>query len=220
MIAELLARLTDWATGFISTTGYAGLFGLLFLDAINIPMPSELTLGFGGYMVSIGRLSFWGATLAGSLGYSAGAVASYWIGRLGGRPLVERYGKYFLISRRDLARADRLLGKYGNAITFFSRMVPVLRTFISMPAGVCRIPFGQYVIYTVLGSTLWAVIFVYLGNLVGENYKIIGEKLHGIEYVIAGALLLGIVAWIVHFVKEQREIRRELANQPKTPITK
>ena len=209
MIGELIARLAEWITHVISTTGYSGVFVLLFVDAVNIPIPSEVSLGFSGYLVSTGRFTYTWTVIVGTVGYSAGAVLSYWIGRIGGRPLVERFGRFILVSQRDLVRADRMFKKYGNAISFFSRLVPVLRTFISLPAGVFKIPFGSYLIYTLAGSLLWSLLFVYLGQVVGENYEVLSEKLHGVEYVIVGLIVIGGVYWVWHFIKEERLIKRE-----------
>lgn len=211
MIHEVLARVAEWITHVISVSGYAGVFAMLFVDAMNIPLPSEVSLGFAGYLVSTGRFTFTLAVLVGTLGYTTGAALSYWIGFKGGRKIVERYGKYLLLSKKDLARADRLFNKYGNAIAFFSRMLPVLRTFISLPAGVFKVPFGQYISYTLAGSLLWSIVFVYLGQKVGENYEVLSERLHGLDYVVLGLLVVGAIWWVVHFVKEQREIKRELA---------
>jgi membrane protein DedA with SNARE-associated domain len=198
MVGELIAHIAEWVTHVISVSGYAGVFGLLFIDAMNIPLPSEISLGFAGYLVSTGRFTFFWAVMVGTLGYTAGAALSYWIGLKGGRRVVERYGRFLLISKRDLARADKLFKKYGNAIAFFSRMLPVLRTFISLPAGVFKVPFGRYIAYTFVGSLLWSVLFVYLGQLVGENYEILAEKMHGVEYVVVGVSLLGAIRWVWH----------------------
>lgn len=210
MLGEWLGRAGEIATNFISSAGYLGVFALMFVDSTNIPIPSELVLGFSGYLVSKGEFGFWLAVLAATAGFTAGAAFSYWLGYAGGRPLLKRWGKFLLVTQRDLDRADKLFAKYGNWIAFFSRMIPLLRTFISIPAGITRMPFGRYITFTFLGSGVWSLVLTYVGKLIGENYAVIEDKVKGYQYVVVGFLILSLLFWVWHFVHEQREIRREL----------
>ncbi|MFO0702728.1 MAG: DedA family protein [Candidatus Andersenbacteria bacterium] len=200
---SLLAALVN----FISSAGYVGLAVLLAADAANIPIPSELSLAFAGYLVSTGQLAFWPAVIVGTLGYSLGAAFSYWLGYRGGRPFVQRYGRFVFITHRDLELADKLFARFGAAIAFFSRFVPVVRTFISLPAGIARMPFGRFITYTTAGGFIWSVLFVWLGLKFGQNYDVIRERFHGIDIAIAVVIGLGIVAWIVRFFVHQRRER-------------
>jgi membrane protein DedA with SNARE-associated domain len=210
-MSEILGNTVGFITDTISSGGYGGLFLLMVIDSLNVPLPSEIILAFSGYLVTTGAFNFWLATLFASLGSTIGSIISYWIGYKGGRRFVLRFGKYFLISGRDLERADRLFHKYGNAISFFSRMIPLLRTFISLPAGVTRMPFKRFVLYTFAGSLPWSALVIYLGKKVGENYEIIQERFKGFEYVVFVGVGLAFVAWVVHFIWEQISIRREQA---------
>jgi membrane protein DedA with SNARE-associated domain len=210
-MSEIIGDTVGFITNTISGAGYAGLFGLMIIDSLNVPLPSEIILAFSGYLVTTGAFNFWLATLFASLGSTIGSIISYWIGYKGGRRFVMRFGKYFLISGRDLERADRLFSKYGNAISFFSRMIPLLRTFISLPAGVTRMPFKRFVLYTFAGSLPWSALVIYLGKKVGENYEVIQERFEGVEYVVFAGVGLAFIAWVVHFIWEQRAIRREQA---------
>jgi len=207
---DLLARSGELATNFINEGGYLGLLALMFVDSVNVPIPSELILGFTGYLVSTGRFNFALAVGVATLGFTAGAAVSYWIGYKGGRPFVNRFGKYFLISQRDLVRADRLFAKYGMAIAFFSRMIPLLRSFISIPAGITKVRFWPYLGYSMLGSLVWSIVLVYAGTVIGENYARIADALDGYEYVVVALIGLAIVVWIARFIWEQVAIRREL----------
>jgi membrane protein DedA with SNARE-associated domain len=215
MIEGVLGGLVSFVTDFISTTGYIGILVTMAADAFNIPLPSELVLGFTGYLVSTGRFNLWWAVLFASLGSTLGSIASYWLGRWGGRPFIERYGKFVLVTRRDLATADRLFKKYGDAIAFFSRVIPLLRTFISLPAGVARMDFKRFALFTFIGSVPWSLLVIYIGQLVGENYSVIQERFDGAEYVVLIGLVLAIIAWVARFIREQIIIHREQRQQKK-----
>lgn len=205
---HLTASLTAAIANFIGASGYAGLALLLAIDACNIPLPSELTLGFAGYLVSTGRFSFWPTVVVGTLGFTLGAIISYWIGARGGRRFVERYGYWVLLTKHELDIADRWFARFGSAIAFFSRLLPIGRTFISLPAGVARMPFGRFVTYTVLGSFIWSVAFVYLGRVVGDRYLAVLERYRWIDYAIGGVIIVALVVWVVRFIVIRRADKR------------
>lgn len=214
-MSELLANLTAAMVDVISGAGYFGLAFLMAIDAANIPAPSEVTLAFAGYLVSVGRLTFWPAVAVATLSYTAGACFSYWLGFRGGRPFVQKYGKFVFVTKRDVELADRLFAKYGAAIAFFSRFVPVVRTFISLPAGIARMPFGKFVTYTALGAFGWSLLFIWLGVKFGENYAQIKEKFRWIDDVLIAIIILAIVAWITRFFLHRR--RERLAERTTLP---
>lgn len=209
MLEHIISVVANLITTVIDKSGYLGVGFLMAIDSANIPMPSEIIMPFSGYLVTTGRFVFWLAVTAGTLGSTIGSLFSYWLGAKGGRPFVKKYGQWVMVSKKDLERADRLFARFGNLIALISRVVPVVRTFISLPAGITRMPIWTFTIYTLIGSFVWTWFLVYVGVKVGENYEIIREKFHGIEYVVLGLLVLGFVVWVVHFVKEQREIRQE-----------
>jgi len=186
------------------TFGYLGVVAAMTIESAAIPLPSEIVLPFAGWMVSRGLAepltgtawSYWGAVSAGVLGNTLGSLLSYWVGRAGGRPLLERYGRYVLIGAHDLEVADRWFARWGEATVFFSRMLPIVRTFISVPAGIARMPVWRFVLFSVLGAVPWVMLLVWGGTVLGENWVGIKNALRGLDYLIA-ALILALVALFV-----------------------
>jgi membrane protein DedA with SNARE-associated domain len=179
------------------TIGYFGVFFAMAIESACIPLPSEIVLPLAGWMVARGEFDFWLAVLAGTFGCTLGSAVAYWVGALGGRPVLLRYGRYVLISAHEIDVADRWFGKYGEAAVFFGRLLPVVRTFISFPAGVSRMPFGRFLLYSTLGSFPWSVALVYLGKLLGDNWIVVREVAHQIDYVIV-AVTVAAVAYFVY----------------------
>jgi membrane protein DedA with SNARE-associated domain len=145
---------------------------------------------FSGYLVTTGQFTMWGVTLAGAVGNVVGSILAYYAGVWGGRPFVERYGPYMLLSHRDLDTADRWFAKYGEAAVFFSRMLPVVRTFISLPAGIARMNFPRFVIFTFIGSIPWCYALAYVGVKTGEQWEQLHEYFHQFDIVIGLCLAL------------------------------
>lgn len=179
--------------GFIEhTIGAMGPFGITLLMAIescNIPLPSEAILPFAGYLVSQGHMSIHTAAFAGAIGCVLGSIPSYYLGYFGGRPFVEKYGKWFLISKHDLEMADKWEQKYGNWAFFICRMLPIVRTFISLPAGILKANFKQFILFTFLGSLFWSYPLVYVGMRLGEHSEVLKAFWH--KFDLAIVLVLG-----------------------------
>jgi membrane protein DedA with SNARE-associated domain len=196
MIEKILGILFIFIKSVIAATSYAGIALLMAIESACIPLPSELIMPFAGYLVYEGSLSlFWVAT-AGAIGCNMGSLVAYEIGYYGGRPLVERYGRWILMGRRELDWADRFFARWGYLAVFVGRLLPVIRTFIALPAGVARMPRGRFHIYTFLGSWPWCLALAYVGMKLGENWRGIGKYFHQFDIVIGGILLIGIV-WFV-----------------------
>ena len=175
------------------------------LESACIPIPSEVTMPFAGYLVSAGRFSLWQVALWGTVGNLAGSLLAYWLGFAGGRRLIEKYGKYILISQDDLEIADRWFKKYGTISVFFSRLLPIVRTFISFPAGIARMDLKKFVIYTVAGSIPWSLALAYLGVMAGENWDYLKVYFHKFDLVIGILFLAGIIWWVSrHFSKRTK----------------
>ena len=153
MISKVIETLAVFTTGVISAMGYGGIVLLMAIESACIPLPSEIIMPFAGYLVYRGEMTLNGAALAGAIGCVVGSIPAYYLGQFGGRPLIERYGRYVLISRRELDLADRLFQRWGQWVVFAGRLLPVIRTFIAFPAGVSRMPWGSSSIYTFVGST-------------------------------------------------------------------
>jgi membrane protein DedA with SNARE-associated domain len=197
-VTEWLDRFLFQVVEAIAAWGYWGVGIGMAIESANIPLPSEIILPFGGFLVSQGLLTFWGVVLAGTVGGTAGSVFSYLIGSWGGRLLVERYGPYFGVSREKLAWADRWFATYGEATVFFTRLVPVIRTFISLPAGISRMHLGRFVVYSFLGSLLWSIALTYVGLLLGENWHQIKPWFHRLDAVIVALLVCAGLSWWWH----------------------
>jgi membrane protein DedA with SNARE-associated domain len=202
MIYEILTQIGAFAVNIISALGYPGVAFLMALESACIPIPSEIIMPFSGYLAVSGKFSFWFVVLAGTIGNLAGSIAAYFVGYHGGRPLIEKYGKYILLSAHDLDKAEIWFKKYGNISVFFSRLLPIVRTFISLPAGVARMPFWKFCFYTVLGCLPWSIFLTYIGVVLGENWKSIEVYFHKFDWVviIIGSLL--IIYWIYKKIKK------------------
>lgn len=196
MTEKLLAGIFLFIKSVIGVTGYAGISLLMGIESACIPLPSELIMPFAGYLVYEGSMNlFWAAT-AGAIGCNLGSLVAYEIGRYGGRPLVERYGRWILMGKRELQWADRFFSRWGEAAVFVGRLLPVIRTFIALPAGVARMPRGKFHAYTFLGSWPWCFGLAYLGMKLGENWRSLGQYFHQFDAVIGTLLVAGIV-WFI-----------------------
>jgi membrane protein DedA with SNARE-associated domain len=196
MTEKILTLLFGFISSLIATTGYAGITLLMAIESACIPLPSELIMPFAGYLVYTGKMNlFWAAT-AGAIGCNLGSLVAYEIGYYGGRPLVEKYGRWILMGRRELDWADRFFHSRGELAVVIARMLPVIRTFIALPAGVARMPRVKFHIYTFIGSWPWCFGLAYLGMKLGENWRSLGKYFHQFDAII-GVLLLAAIAWFV-----------------------
>ena len=205
MINSILTIISIFIIDTISSTGYLGIVILMAIESACIPLPSEVIMPFSGYLVTMKRFSLIGTGLAGAFGCVVGSVAAYYVGMYGGRPLIERYGKYILISHKDLDIADRWFLRYGDAVIFFSRLLPVIRTFISFPAGVARMNMVKFVTYTFVGSFPWCLGLAYIGMTLGKNWETIKVYFHRFDYLIGAVILLGIGIFLWKHLKRNRE---------------
>ncbi len=203
MLDSILAGLISWIEGVITSMGPLGISLLMAIESCNIPLPSEAVLPFAGYLVSKGEMSFHLAAIAGAFGCVIGSIPSYYIGFFGGRKFVEKYGKYFLVSKKDLDVADKWVDKYGDWAFFLCRMLPVIRTFISLPAGILKARKRTFFTLTFLGSLIWSYVLVYVGVKLGEHLDRLKAIWHKFDAVIIIAVLIlgGIYVWkhIKHF---------------------
>ena len=203
MTERILPYLIHFVTQVIGSMGYAGIVALMGIESACVPLPSEIIMPFAGYLVYTGRFSlFWAAT-AGAIGCNVGSVLAYWIGAAGGRPLVERYGRWVLMSHHDLDRMTRFFEKYGTITVLVGRLLPVVRTFIAFPAGVARMPQLRFHIYTFIGSWPWCFGLAYAGMKLGEKWHTdprFEQAFHRFHLVVELALVVGII-WFVwsHF---------------------
>lgn len=201
MIEKLIAILAGWIIAVISTLGYGGIVLLMAIESACIPLPSEIIMPFSGYLVFKGEMTLWGVALAGAIGCVVGSIPAYYLGMYGGRPLVEKYGKWVLISHHDLHIADRWFEKHGEIIIFVGRLLPAVRTFIAFPAGIAHMHMGRFIAYTFAGSLIWSWLLAYAGMKMGENWESLKVYFHQFHHVIVFAAVVFMVWYVRRHLK-------------------
>lgn len=196
MVEKLIGLLAGFVIGTISSLGYGGIVLLMAIESACIPLPSEIIMPFSGYLVFTGQMQLWIVALAGAFGCVLGSLLAYWLGAVGGRPLVEKYGRYVLISHHDLDLADRWFRRHGDITIFIGRLLPVVRTFIAFPAGIARMPLWRFNIYTFVGSFIWCWALAWIGMQLGQNWHTLGVYFHRFDALIGVVLLAGVI-WYV-----------------------
>jgi membrane protein DedA with SNARE-associated domain len=200
---------------FVTQHGYLAIFVLMVLESACIPIPSEVTMVLGGaltttaFAASVGvspPLNFVAVALAGTLGNLVGSWIAYGVGYAGGRPLIDRWGRYILLRQNEVDRAHVWFERNGEAAVFFARLLPVVRTFISLPAGVARMPFWRFTLFTVLGCLPWTFALTWGGSLLGANWHELVKWFKPISIVIAVALVAGIAVWVVRRLRSRKEV--------------
>lgn len=204
---KLIETLAFVVTSIVNKLGYWGIGLGMFLESACIPIPSELVLPLGGFMISERRLTLLGANVAVLIGSLLGSVLIYWIGYYGGRTFVLKYGKYFFISKDSFFKAEKTFNRYGVGAVFFGRLLPVIRTFISLPAGITRMNFVKFVTYSLLGMIPWNFLLIFLGYKFGENYEVVVRPLFKkFEHFAIIAMLLLLVMTCVTYAKKKKKI--------------
>jgi membrane protein DedA with SNARE-associated domain len=193
MLEAILQPLINWVTATIGDYGLFAVFGLMLLESMGIPIPSEAISPFAGYLVSLEQISFFGAVAAGVLGNLVGSWIAYFIGLWGGRELWLRYGRFVGVRGHHLAVAEKWFDRYGEFTVFISRCLPVVRTFISFPAGTARMNLAKFTFYTFVGCVPWVFALTYFGYYLGENWDRVGSYLHYLDYAVVLAVLVGAV---------------------------
>ena len=205
MLAFIDKIVIPFLDSLYGAVGYLGVLIAMAIESAMVPLPSELILPYAGFLISDhtkleplthGAWEFWIVVGVATIGNTIGSLIAYAIGAWGGRPFLERYGKYLLIRHHEIELAERFFDRYGAATAFFSRLLPIVRTFISFPAGVARMPLRKFIAYSTAGAFLWSILLVYSGTLLGSNWVKIRETLQPFDLLIA----IGVVALVVLFV--------------------
>lgn len=207
MLDSLVAPVAAWIVGVISAAGYAGVAGLMAVESACIPLPSEVIMPFAGYLASTGRFSLVLAATAGAVGCNVGSTLAYAVGARGGRPLIERWGRYVLLSPGDLDRAERFFRRFGGPAVLIGRLLPVVRTFIALPAGVARMPQLPFQIYTFVGSWPWCYVLAYVGYLLGEQWDSdprLRAVMHRFDFAVVGLLALALGWFVWRHLRQHR----------------
>jgi membrane protein DedA with SNARE-associated domain len=194
----IIETLSNTAIYLIQSFGYWGVFIAMTLESACIPFPSEITMPFAGFVVWQGttNMTILGITLVATVANLFGSLIAYTVGSVGGRPLLEKYGKYILITHNKLDLADKWFEKYGYEAVLISRLLPIIRTFISLPAGIAHMDIKKFVIYTVIGSLPWCFALGYLGFLLGPQWELIRNYFHILDIIVG----IGIVVFIIYLI--------------------
>jgi len=208
MIEQIITFLTHLIITIISTSGYLGVFLLMSAESALIPIPSEVTMPFAGYLATTGRFNIYLVILTGAFANLIGSILAYWLGYWGEehvvRILIKKYGKYLLLTEGEYDRSERWFRKYGEKITFFSRILPIVRTFISLPAGVAKMNFWKFSFFTFFGSLIWSGLLVYIGFVLGKNWQSISGYYRKFEFLIILAVVALGIYYIVHKLQKLR----------------
>jgi membrane protein DedA with SNARE-associated domain len=193
LLASISSRLVDFAVNVIGDLGLFGVFVLMLAESACIPIPSEATMLFAGFNVADGHYPLWQPVLVGVAGNLVGSWIAYAVGWYGRVDLLEKHGRALHIKPQHLARADRWFDRHGEATVFFSRMLPIIRTFISLPAGVARMPFWRFTLFTIAGCVPWVLLLTVIGREAGDNWRDWKDYFSYVDYAVAAAIVAGIV---------------------------
>jgi len=205
--SSMFERLAVWCTQVIDTIHYPGIFFLMALESMIAPIPSEAVMPFAGFLAYEGKMSMPWIALASTLGSIVGSMVSYWLGMYGGRPLVLKIGRYLLLNVHHLDATERFFKRFGGATVFICRFIPVVRHFISIPAGMGRMPLAQFLIMTAVGALCWNMFLAWAGWKLKENWESLRDYFHYVDIVILAFILLVIVAFFVRQIIEWRAQR-------------
>ncbi|RJQ22407.1 MAG: DedA family protein [Nitrospiraceae bacterium] len=195
-IEKFIHETAKYTTQLISSSGYFGVFILMAAESTMIPLPSELVMPFAGYLAYTGKFSFWSVCFISALGTIFGSLLSYYVGKYGGEPFLEKYGKYLLINKKDLEWTHNWFNRNGEKTIFISRFVPVVRHLISIPAGIAEMNIKRFTIFTFLGGFLWNTFLTYLGYKLGENWELVRQYTKPFSHAVAVLLLAGAVFFV------------------------
>jgi membrane protein DedA with SNARE-associated domain len=210
MAHRLIEFISLIATYLIDQFGLAGIFIGMVLESACIPLPSEVIMLTGGFFVAKGTFSFWGVVAAGVIGNFIGSIIIYWIGAKGARSLLEAYGKYIFLNHKHLEKSEAWFAKYGEWAAFFGRNLPFIRTFISLPAGIARMNFARFCLFTLLGCLPWNIALTYLGYSLGANWTKAEAYVRPVSYAVLVIIILIIARFLFKAILEKRKYRKEL----------
>jgi membrane protein DedA with SNARE-associated domain len=206
VLASVTDRLVDFATNVVGDLGIAGIFALMIPESACIPIPSEATMLFAGFNVSNGRFTLLAAVAAGVAANVIGSWIAYAVGYYGRVELLERHGRKLHIKKEHIEWADRWFSQHGEATVFFARMLPIIRTFISLPAGAARMPFWRFTTFTLLGCIPWVFLLAFVGKQAGDNWVNWKDSLHYVDYAVLALIVVGVVYLIVRSRRRRRTV--------------
>lgn len=206
----MLELLVQLVIGYIESFGYLAVFVFMTLESALIPIPSEVTMPFAGFLAGMGKINFWLVVFIGAFGNLVGSLAAYALGYWGQetfvKQLVKKYGKYLLVTLDEVETAERWFRHHGGKIAFFSRLLPVVRTFISLPAGFSEMNVIRFSIFTFLGSLIWSFFLAYSGMILGQNWNVLGGYFHKFDFIIVGGIILVAGFYVYHKIQKIRRL--------------
>ncbi|MCU0852923.1 MAG: DedA family protein [Thermoplasmata archaeon] len=222
---DIIGAIVDFILDLISSWGYPGIFFLMALESACMPIPSEVVMPFAGYLAYQGEMDFWTIVVVGSLGCTFGSIIAYVAGYYAGRPLILKYGKYFLITEKHLVQAEEWFKKWGPKATFIARLLPVIRTVISLPAGVAKMDFKKFALYSFVGSVPWNFMLAYAGYVLGAEWESIETYYREFEILLAVVGVCAVVFYFWHLRKSKdevltKEVSKDTADQAGQDATK
>lgn len=204
---QLLSWISEAALNLVNTMGIWGIWIGMILESACIPIPSEVIMLSGGWLAAQGSLSWIEVLIAGSIGNLLGSLIAFYVGRAGGRRLLDKYGRYILLNTHHLEQAERWFARFGEGTVLFTRMLPFIRTFISLPAGIAGMKPGRFIIFTLLGCIPWNAALVYLGYRLGDNWGVVEQYMRPISYAICGLVVIMLAWWLLRRNKERTNSR-------------
>lgn len=203
MISGILHELFAFASGMVEKFGYIGIWLGMTIESAAVPLPSEAIMGFAGFFVSLGKLNLFLASLAGAFGNVTGSTIMYVIGYKGGKPLVLKYGGRFGVSEKEFEKGQAWLDKYGDKAIFFAQLLPVVRTYVSLPPGVLKMNYPKFIIYTFLGAFIWCFALAYAASLLGAHWMDLEKYMKGFQYIVIGVIVIAVAG--LAFAKFRKE---------------
>jgi membrane protein DedA with SNARE-associated domain len=207
-IIEILRPIVEVITSIITTMSYPGIFFLMILESALIPIPSEIIMPFSGFLASTGKLNYIGVVLAGSFGNLVGSILTYYLGINVGRKVILKYGKYIFFKKEHLELTENLFNKYGDRVSFVGRLLPGIRTYVSLPAGIGKTKFTKFVIYTLAGSLIWNSMLTYVGMNLGSNWKNIDKYSIYLDILAVIAIAVFLIWFLYNSRRKSKDIRR------------
>jgi membrane protein DedA with SNARE-associated domain len=205
IISELFGMIGSFALGIIAYLGYIGIFFLMMLESMIVPVPSEFVMPFAGFLVAQGTFSFLFVIIASTLGSITGSLIFYSIGKTGGYRLVEKYGKYVLVDAEDIRKTEEWFQKRGDLTVFLARLIPVVRHLISFIAGIGKMNVKKFTLYTILGATLWNGILTYLGFILGQHWNEVSQYLEELDIIIVILLIVGCLYFAYRHITRKKK---------------
>ena len=203
----MIQSIIDWLVNAISTIGYPGVFISVFLESFFAPIPSEIILPFSGFVASSGKMSLVLVIIIATVAAYLGSLPFYFIGRWGEKPVINfinKYGKYLFIQQKDVDKVFGAFDKYGKGVVFFGRLIPMIRTLISFPAGVAKMQFARFSMYTLLGSLTWNILLTYAGYQLGDHWSVVSKWIEKYQNVILVLIIIAVLLYIIRGIKSRR----------------